>query len=189
MGHLEIVYKNKIYSYGNYNPHSRILKDLIGDGILLIADKMKYIKYAVTKKDRFLVLFGIKLTDKQKVAIESRIDKLYNKNVEEHLTDYDLYKKGLLDTKPTDMSSDYAELCEGKFKKITKGKLKKFFVVKTNCVSVVEYILQGTGNKVLAINGLITPGTYYSYLNNEFLKPNSNVVSKKIYTKKDFKKE
>ena len=31
------------------------------------------------------------------------------------------------------------------------------------------------------MNGIITPGTYYEYLNREFKKKNSMVISKNIY--------
>ena len=34
------------------------------------------------------------------------------------------------------------------------------------------------------MNGLITPGTYYEYLNREFMKKDSFVVSRNIYNQK-----
>ena len=34
------------------------------------------------------------------------------------------------------------------------------------------------------MNGLITPGTYYEYLNKEFSKKNSIVVNRNIYNEK-----
>jgi len=38
------------------------------------------------------------------------------------------------------------------------------------------------------MNGIITPGAYYEYLNREFQKKNSMVVSRKIYNSKNVDK-
>ena len=39
------------------------------------------------------------------------------------------------------------------------------------------------------MNGVITPGTYYEYLNREFQKKNSMVISRKIYNQKNVDKK
>lgn len=190
MGHVEIAYKNKIYSYGNYNMHSRKLFNSIGDGIVLIADKNKYIKYCVTHKERYLIVFGIKLTDIEIKEVEKRIEKLITTNTIDYYPDQALADMGKLENKVyNDMSSEIYRLAEGKFKKIIKGKHKKFFVLKTNCSMVANYILSSVGKNIIAINGIITPGAYYDYLNNRFMMKNTNVISRKIYTKEDFKGE
>ena len=36
---------------------------------------------------------------------------------------------------------------------------------------------------ILSINGIITPGTYYDYLNRAFKRKNSNIIYKEIYNK------
>ena len=74
-GHIEVSYNGKIYSYGNYNKHSRHLFDAIGDGIILVADKEKYIDYCIHNKKRYLIEFGIVLTEKEEKQIEKRINK------------------------------------------------------------------------------------------------------------------
>ena len=86
-----------------------------------------------------------------------------------------------------DISSDIYKLADAKFFKITKGPHKKFFIFKTNCVMIAEYILGSLGKNVIAINGIISPGTYYEYLNTEFKKRNTNVITRKIYTKDNIK--
>ena len=52
---------------------------------------------------------------------------------------------------------------------------------------IAEYILGSLGKNVVAINGIISPGSYYEYLNTEFKKRNTNVISRKIYTKDNIK--
>ena len=187
-GHMEVCFNNKIYSYGNYDKHSRKLFSSIGDGILLIADKDKYIKYNVTKLNRYLVSYGFSLTENQIREIKKRITFLISNNTIDWYPDLALYDQGKLSTGNfNDISSDLYKEANGIFKKIIKGKNQKFFVLKNNCALVVDYILGSISKNIININGIIAPGTYYEYLNNEFTKKNSNVVSRKIYTKKDFR--
>ena len=63
------------------------------------------------------------------------------------------------------------------------GKYKVFFVLKNNCGSFVKNILKIVGTDVLKIYGVITPGTFYDFLEREYVKKNSIVVKKKIYNK------
>lgn len=188
-GHVEIAFKGLTYSYGNYDAHSRQLFDSIGDGVLLIADKERYIEYAVTKKERYIVSFGISLNQKQIKNVEKQINKLVSENTIDWYPDLQKAELGEIPMRDfKDMSSEIYQFADGKFKKIIKGKNKRFFVLKNNCVMVAESILQTTGNRILQLNGLICPGAYYEYLNREFLKPNSNVITRKVYTKYDYGK-
>lgn len=189
-GHIEICFENKIYSYGNYDRHSRKLFNMIGDGVLLIANRDDYIKYNITHLHRYLVCFGLTLTKKQKKDIEKRITYLISSNTEDWYPDQQLSDLGQIPKqKFDDISSDLYRYANGVFKKITKGKNKKFFVLRTNCAIIVDYILGSISSTILNINGLIAPGTYYEYLNKEFLKKNSFVTTRKVYTINDYEKE
>ena len=181
-GHIEVSYNGKIYSYGNYNKHSRHLFDAIGDGIILVADKEKYIDYCIHNKKRYLIEFGIVLTENEEKQIEKRINKLITENTEPFYSDLELYEKGkIMYDDFNDMSSEIYKYANGKYYRITKGKNKIFFVLKNNCAQVAEQILKGNGKRIIKLNGIISPGTYYDYLNQAFLMKNSNVVTKKVY--------
>ena len=45
------------------------------------------------------------------------------------------------------------------------------------------YLYGKSGMDILSINGLITPGTYYDYLNRKLKGKNSNIIYKEIYNK------
>lgn len=183
-GHVEVAMDGKIYSFGNYDRHSRILFDAIGDGVVAVADKKAYMEYEITVQNRYLIEFGLKLTDEQKKKAQLVIEKLITTNTIPYYPDLQLYEMGKLEKGDYhDISSDIYKLADAKFYKITKGPHKKFFVFKTNCVMIAEYILGSLGRNVIPINGIISPGAYYEYLNSEFKKKNTNVVSRKIYTK------
>lgn len=184
-GHIEVAFEGKIYSYGNYDMHSRKLFDAIGDGVICIADRDKYINYAIKNKKRYLVIFGLSLTDKEKETVRDRIHKLIAENVEDYYPDLQLSEMAELPQgEYHDMSSEIYQYADGVFKKVTHGKRKKFFVLSTNCAGLVETILNGVGLNLLEMNGILAPGSYYDYLNNEFLKKNSKVISRKVYTGK-----
>lgn len=184
-GHVEIAFENKIYSYGNYDRHSRKWLNGIGDGVIAVAQKEDYINYQVFRKNRYLVEFGLKLTEAQKEKVRERIQKLVTENTVPYYSDLQLAEMGIIEMADFhDMSSELYKLADAEYHKVTKGKLKTFYVLKTNCVVVAEYILRSLGTFVPE-NGIIAPGTYYEYLNGEFMKKNSNVISRKIYTKEN----
>lgn len=188
MGHVEIAFEDRIYSYGSYDMHSRSLFQSIGDGVILIVDKQKYMKYCVEKRDRYLIEFGIKLTNDEKEIIQKNINELINTNTIDYYSDAQLIEQGKLSPKElTDMSSEIYMYAGGYFKKITKGKYKKLFVLNNNCAMMVNSVLKTIGKNVIAINGILTPGAYYDYLNRQFMLKNTNVITRKIYTKNDFK--
>lgn len=181
-GHVEIAYQDKIYSYGNYNKHNRKLFDAIGDGIILVADKKKYINYCVNKKNRYLIEFGLLLSEEEENSVKKRIDKILNENTIDYHSDLELYEKGLIEKSEfNDMSSQIYKCANGKYKKIVSGKNKNFFVIKNNCAAMANYLLKGNKTNILSINGIITPGTYYDYLNTRFMMKNTNVITRKIY--------
>lgn len=183
-GHVEICYQGMIYSFGNYDMHSRRFFDAIGDGVICIADRDSYINYILDHKNRYLVVFGIKLTKKEAKMIQQRINYLVNHETIDYYPDLALAEMGMLpDGEYHDMSSELYKIANAKFKKIISGKNKKFFVLKTNCVMVANSILNGIGKNLIALNGIISPGSYYDYLNNAFLNKTSNVITRKVYTK------
>lgn len=182
-GHVDIAYNNKVYSYGNYNRHSRSLFNAIGDGIFMIADKNKYIKYLTEKQQRYLIVYGLNLNKAQKKVLEKAIEKNIYTNTTDWHSDMELAKGNKKQFR--DMSSELYKYADAKYKKVIKGKNKTFFVFKTNCTLVAETLIRPLGRAVLPISGIITPGTYYDCLEREYYKNNSNVISKYIYYKKN----
>lgn len=184
MGHVEIAIEDKIYSYSCYNYMNRKLFGGMGDGILGIFDHDKYIKYCVTKKDRFIVSYGVKLTKKEIQTLLNKIDSILENNTVRWYPEYALYDMGIGEKKEfNEMANQTYKLANGIFYKFIKGKFKTFFVFRTNCVEVADTILASLGTKVINLEGVLSPGTYYSYLEKEYLKKNSRITSKTIYTK------
>ena len=71
------------------------------------------------------------------------------------------------------MANKIYKHANGKFYRFTKGKYKTFFVLRTNCATCVDNIFNAIGTKIINLEGIISPGTYYSYLEKEYHKKNS----------------
>ena len=172
MGHIDLYYDNTVYSYGNYDPATRKFHMVVGDGVLLKSKKKKYIEFCIKEANKTLFCYGIKLNKEQNEAIKKELDKI-NNNLVKHVPNWD----------PKAYAERIEKYTNAKFFKFKKGKFKKYILLGSNCAHFIDSILGKTGSDILKINGLINPGTYYEYLENEFNKKNSNVISRAIYNK------
>ena len=171
MGHVDIAYKGEIIAYGNYDESSSRFFDMVGDGVLFFADKRKYVPLAIKASQKTLVSFGLKLNKNQKQAFERKLDEIKNS----------LYEWTPDSSKTANYSSKLKSQAKAKFFKFKKGKFKNYFVLGTNCVLLADQLIGVAGLDIVKINGIITPGSYYDCLNQEFYSRNNLVVSRKIY--------
>ena len=196
-GHLDIHYNGQIISYGSYEELKLKFFKMIGDGVLFTTTKDKYIPFCIEHSKKTLCVFGLKLTDKQKQAIDKTIADLkkdlipWDPPYKEALNNKDNSKK-----KKKVKKSDYKDYASclykatnANFYKFKKGKFKRYFVVGNNCSKLVDHIVGKSGIDILKFYGIVTPGAYYEYLNREFQKKNSMVISRKIYNKKNVDKK
>ena len=175
IGHVDICYQNEVIAYGAYDEASTHLFGAIGEGVLFIVDKEKYISFC-HKDDMTSHIFAYTLTlnEVQKERIEDTIDE---------------FKKGLVKWNPPCINNleaqDYASrLYQGthaSFYKFKSGMFKYYFVMTTNCVLLADRIIGKSGIDIVNMNGIITPGTYLSYFEEEYKKENSRVIEKHIY--------
>lgn len=177
LGHMDFYFDNKIISYGNYDPSSRWMLSLIGDGVLFEANKEKYIRFCIEHSSKTLIGFGIKLSEKEINNIRNEYKKIKDST----------YIWDLNSIKNKKYSKCYSKLLKrsigAKFYKFKSGEFKKYFVCGANCTKFAEKILGGSTG-VLKMVGVITPGTYLEYLEHEYKRKSSNVVYKNIYNEK-----
>lgn len=177
LGHMDFYFDNKIISYGNYDPSSRKMLSLIGDGVLFEANKEKYIRFCIEHSSKTLIGFGIKLSEKEINNIRNEYEKLKNNT----------YIWDLNSIKNKKYSKCYSKLLKrnvgAKLYKFKSGEFKKYFVCGANCTKFAEKIL-GESTGALKMVGVITPGTYLEYLEHEYKRKNSNVVYRNIYNEK-----
>lgn len=191
MGHVDIYYNNKVISYGNYDDESVKFFTMIGDGVLFTTEKDKYIPFCVEHSKKTIFVFGLELTDIQKNNIDKTIDKIFNDVYEWSPPYVDALskKKKVNMNKYKDYSSILYQTTNASFYKFKTGRFKKYFTLGNNCCKLADHIIGKSGIDILKMTGIITPGAYYEYLNREFKKKNSMVVSRKIYNSKNVDKK
>ena len=191
IGHVDLYYKGKVISYGNYDGQSIHFFTMIGDGVLFTTEREKYIPFCIEHSKKTLFVFGLKLTETQKKNIDKILQKTFD-NLYEWRPPYLealLQKKKISKNKYKDYASRLYQITNVKFYKFKEGRFKKYFVLGTNCCKLADNIIGKSGIDLLKMNGIITPGAYYEYLNREFQKKNSMVVSRKIYNQRNVDKK
>lgn len=182
-GHVDICFENTVYSYGAYDEEKRKLFDGIGDGVLFeIKNKEAYYQFCREHSEKYLFIYGLTLTEEQKKKVKKRIQLLKS---------YTYRWRCNEEVEKDKHFDDYASLLyrytNAKFYKFKKSTFKTFFVLTTNCVKLADFIVGASGLDILKMNGIITPGTYYHFLDSEFKRKRSNVISKKIIRRKEKK--
>lgn len=191
MGHVDLYFDGKVISYGNYDDASVRLFTMIGDGVLFTTEKDKYIPFCIEHSKKTIFVFGLKLTDAQKKNVSKAISKIFDSVYEwnppyvEAITK----RKKVNKNRYKDYASVLYQTTNAKFYKFKNGRFKNYFVLGSNCCRLADHIIGKSGIDLLKMNGIITPGTYYEYLNREFQKKNSMVISRKIYNSKNVDKK
>ena len=182
-GHMDFSYGGKTYSYGAFDYHTHKLWGSYGDGVLIVADRDQFLKHGNVFKQATVIKYGLKLNDEQRSLIEGRIQGLLDRAEIFHSdSQADELKGELKDDYDSYLANVYLNTHAETYK-FKYGKFKTFFVLSTNCVNVAAYILQMKNLDLINIKGLVTPGTYLNYLNNEYLSGSETVVSRYVYEK------
>lgn len=171
MGHVDLSYKGRVYAYGNYDIDSERLLGAIGEGVLFSLDDQDYIDYCL-QYNKTLFEYRVVLTAAQEVEFE--------KNLNDILKNTQAWEP----TSPTQLASYLGKMTQ-KYNvdtfKFQSSRYKTYFVLGTNCVLLADQLIGASGLDLLAMVGILAPGTYYDYFEKEFQKPNSIVVGKTVH--------
>ena len=171
MGHVDLSYKGRVYAYGNYDIDSERLLGAIGEGVLFSLDDQDYIDYCL-QDNKTLFEYRLVLTAAQEVEFE--------KNLNDILKNTQAWEP----TSSTQLASYLGKMTQ-KYKvetfKFRSSRYKTYFVLGTNCVLLADQLIGASGLDLLAMVGILAPGTYYDYFEKEYQKPNSIVVGKTIH--------
>lgn len=172
VGHVNIAYQGIVYSYGNHDVDSRKLFQAIGDGVLFKIDRDQSLRFAMAN-DVTIFEYDVVLNDHQKQALEAKLADL---------------EAQIIPWEPT--SPNQVKAYGGRLKRATgaqsykfkSGKFKTYYVFGTNCVLLSDEIIGTSGLDLFLWVGILTPGTYYDYLEKEYQKEHSIVVNRRIYS-------
>lgn len=182
-GHVDIAFEGKVLTYGAYDPDTYILKGAIADGVLIeIENKDDYIRFSQQHLNKTLFGFGLKLDEAQKQRVKEKIDKIHSNLINwepksQAAKTSNILSKEVFD----DYASEVFNHLKSSFYKFKKGPFKTYFVLNTNCVLLADNIVGQSGIDAVKVYGLITPGTYFDFLNREFSRKNSIVIARTVY--------
>ena len=171
IGHTDIVYKNQVYTFGNFDAETRRLFGTVGDGVMFTTDRESYLKFLM-RRQVTVMSFGVSLTDCEARDLEKALTKL------------------MTTTKPFEMSTDrqkqgyvgaLIDLANPQFYKFKRGLFQTYFVLGTNCVTFVDDLIWKSGVDIFAFAGIMTPGAYLDYFNKAYFSYTSKVVRRRIY--------
>ena len=175
-GHMDIYFEGNVISYGCYDEGSRKCREIFGDGVIFkTKNRAGYINFCIDNSEKTLFEFGISLSDRQKKMIRCRMDDIFSN------TYFWDYKSDKNYNNGASYAAKLYKRTHAKFYKFKSGKYKTYFVLGTNCCYLVDDIVGHGGIDLLSLNGLITPGTYYDYLEKELYRKNGIVVQKNVY--------
>ena len=183
IGHADICFEGELIAYGNYDEASSNPLGF-GDGVLIITNKKQYIPFCLKFNKTTIFSFGLRLEEEQRKRIRERIQEIKSQ-LYEWLPPYPAALRQNSSVNPADFpdfSSGLFQAAKARFFKFTSGKFKTYFVLSTNCVLLADSIVCRAGTDILNVNGIISPGTFYEYLEAEFLKKDSMVITRKVYT-------
>lgn len=183
LGHVDISFNDKIYSYGCHDPENRELFGTLGDGVLIVSDRNKFLENAINNDEKTIVGYKIELTDSQKNILKNRIQSLLDRCVEWSCKAKLAFDEGKSMEDCIDYASRVFKTCRAKMYKFSQGKFRTYFVFSTNCVLLADYLIRTEDLDLIKISGVVTPGSYISFLNQELLREKSSVIKRTIYQK------
>lgn len=181
-GHVDISFDGLIYSYGCHDAHHRYLGGTFGDGVLIIAHRDRFIKQAMDD-NKMIISYGFHLTDTEKKIIQKRIDELCLRTIP-WSCDAKLAIENDQDAQNiNDYPSRVYKATNANMYKFTKGRFKTYFVLSTNCVLLSDYLIRKPELNLINLSGIVTPGSYLKFLNEEYLHHTSLVWRRLVYKK------
>ena len=169
-GHMDIALEGKAYSFGSYDSTSSHLFGAFSDGVFFEADRDPYLQYALTHEKQRLIGYGIVLSEAQKTAVLNKINEFLHQS-----------RRWYPSAEKTPEPKLLEQEAQAEFYKIGQGPFKTYNVLTTNCVAVANMLSGSGGVDLMNPQGIITPGTYSEFLDWQFRRKKSIVVSRTVY--------
>ena len=174
-GHCDICFDGIVYSYGTYDESTYKLNGVVCDGVLAKIPVQRYIDHCIKVSKEHIVAFSIYLSKEQEENLRAALDKM-NQN----LVRWECPAEETKSNDCSDYASGFYYATGAEFYKFKKGRFKTYFVVSTNCVMLADTIIKAAGINGIKMNGIVTPGSYLAFLNEQFSRKNTIVVKRRI---------
>lgn len=180
-GHVDLIIDGTIVCYGTYDKEDIKLGGIVGAGVFYeVYNKEEYIEYCRVVKNETLFGFELAVTDEETEKMKAKLADMKSRTNLWKCKAQIAKEKGEDTSQFTQNPCRLSMMTETKFFKFHSGKYKYYWITGDNCVKFVDEILRETGVRTI-FSGIVIPGTYYTFLDDEFLKGNGLVSSKTVY--------
>ena len=173
LGHVDMIYNNKVYSYGAHDPDNRHWNNSIGDGVLILSDPQPYLNFCITTEKKRMIGFVYDMDERQQSEFIKRLDALMVRT--------ELWKPGFTERSPLPYVQRLSDATKANFFKFKQGYLKHYFAFGTNCVELVDHFIKDEKIGLFRLNGIITPGAYFDFLNAAYQLQTDKITQRRIY--------
>jgi uncharacterized membrane protein HdeD (DUF308 family) len=173
LGHVDMIYNNKVYSYGAHDPDNRHWNNSIGDGVLILSDPQPYLDFCITKENKRMIGFVYEMDEKQQSEFEKRMKALMIRTED--------WIPVFSHRSPLPYVQRLSDATKADFYKFKQGYLKHYFAFGTNCVELVDHFMKDKNIGLFRLNGIITPGAYFNFLNAAYQLNTDQITQRRIY--------
>lgn len=184
-GHVDLIIDGTIVCYGTYDKEDIKIGGIVGAGVFYeVYNKEEYLHYCKTVKNETVFGFELAVTDAETEKMKAKLADMKSRTHLWKCKAQIAKEKGEDTSQFTQNPCKLSMITETKFFKFHSGRYKYYWITGDNCVKFVDDILRSTGNRTI-FSGIVIPGTYYTFLNNEFLKDNGLVQGKTVYIRSE----
>lgn len=170
MGHCDVSYKGKVYSFSNYDVEKMMFGGMASIGTIGVTSTKAYINFCTDEENKLLYGYTLKLSRDEAKQMDYFVEQLNENSHVWQPNDLSVNKAAKLIMEKTDCV----------IREVDRGAFRHYFVVGTNCVKLVDVMLNYIGIKTRVSSGLLTPGQYFKMFDQE---NNDRVVRKQVYWK------
>ncbi|NLT58025.1 MAG: hypothetical protein GXX99_03585 [Clostridiales bacterium] len=177
IGHVDICYEDTVYTYGPYDKASHRLRGVVCRGVLAVVQgRERYLEFCTLHSRKTIFCYGIALSEAQRRRLEQGISELMTEVVIWH-SPHRLDPQGRHD----DYASLLQQYTDAQLYHFARGRFHTYFMGGANCTLLSDRLVGPLGIDALHAGGILTPGAYFNYLDREHRRPNSPVISRRIY--------
>jgi uncharacterized membrane protein HdeD (DUF308 family) len=173
IGHVDLIHRGKIYSYGAHDPQKRRILNGFGDGVFIIAEAQPYLEFCLNAEHKRMVGYVIEPDASALANFETRLNRLLVRSID--------WTPESVDPSQPIYAQRLQTATGARLLKFTSGLFKTYFAVSTNCVTLVEFLIGSPKIALIRLTPVLTPGMYFTLMNNAYRLNAKTIVQRRTY--------
>lgn len=178
-GHMTFSYRGIMYSYGNYDKREEHFFRSIGPGVFFTVPADIYVNNSCIYEGSTIFEFGLHLNEEQEHNLQQLLRQIFSETYRWYCP-IEKDDEGRLHFKrlEEDYSCRLSYRTGAKFRKFYHGQWKTYWILGGNCSLFADDVLSRIGCQIVRKSGIVSPGEYFEFFEEEYQDPSSNVVYK-----------